>query len=187
MYGFNLSTHTYTSNTVKIVIYLSLFSVTAFFSIYNYFSYQAVNHSLDQSKIEINKLNSEVASLNKEMKEKIGHINLSDSKEMKKLSDKIDFVNSIIYENNFSWSELFFSLEKASPGDVSITSIKPSYASMKITLLGLAKHSKDIAAFVENLEGTSFIKKSYLLGESEELVDRKYRALSFQIEAEGNF
>ncbi|MDH3973840.1 MAG: PilN domain-containing protein [Deltaproteobacteria bacterium] len=121
------------------------------------------------------------------MKEKVGDIDLNDEKGIKKLSAKIDFLNAVIYENNFSWSELFYSLEKASPRNVSIHSVKPSYESRKIKIAGLAKKSKDVATLVDNLEKTSFIKKSFLLGESEEIIEKRYRALSFNIEAEGDF
>lgn len=164
-----------------------LFLIIVGFSLYNYFDYLDVNRRLDKSGIEVDKLNEVVVSLKKEMKEKIGNENLNDEKAVNKISEKIEFINGVIYEKNFSWSELFYSLEKASPKNISITSIKPSYESKKITISGLAKHSKDIATLVDNLKGTSFIKKSYLLKEGEKIIDKKYKALSFDIEAVGDF
>lgn len=187
MYGFNLSTYSFTSTTVKGISYFLLFTLVTVFTVYNYFGYKSVNLRLGQSKIEVEKLGKDISTLKKEMSEQIGDIDFSDDKGIKKLSAKIDFLNAVIYENNFSWSELFYSLEKASPRNISITSIKPSYESRKITISGLAKSSKDIATLVANLKGTSFIKKSYLLKESEKVIDKKYTALSFDIEAEGNF
>jgi len=187
MYGFNLSTYTFTNPFVKGMIYALLFIATLIFSLYNYSDSKAVHERLSQSSVEIKKLKVEISSLKKVTKEKVGDIDLNDKKGIEKLSAKIDFINSIIYENNFSWSELFYSLEKASPKNISITSIKPSYDSRKITISGMAKYSRDIATLVENLKGTSFIKKSYLMGESEKLIDKKYPIHSFDIEAEGAF
>lgn len=187
MYGFNLSTYSYTNGNIKAVLYILLFLITITFSIYNYKDYIAVEARVAGTLVQIENLKKDMTVLKKDMKEKVGNVALGDKKGRAKLSEKIEFLNAVIAENRFSWSELFYSLEKASPYNLSITSIKPSYASKKITISGVAKYSKDVALLVENLQGTTFIQKSFLIRESEKIIDKRYKTISFDIEAEGVF
>ena len=105
----------------------------------------------------------------------------------KDLKERVEKINDLLKQKSFSWSELFYSLEKAIPRGVSIIDIKPSYKSKRININGVAKSLELVTALVDNLQNTKYIKKSFLAKEEKVLINEINEAVSFQIIAEGEF
>ncbi len=188
MTGFNISTYYYTDKRISISLYLFFTLIILIQSIYSYISYVDSDKDLLQSLKDVERVRHEIFLLKKESlgnKQYTDHARIS--KDIKETEEIVSYINNIIEQKNFSWSELLFSLEKAAPKDISITSIKPSYNSKRISITGLAKNLKTVTQLVDNLNNTKYIKKSFLTNEQKVLIDNKYNAISFEIVSEGNF
>ncbi len=186
--GFNLSTYRYTDRRISFLL-RSLFLLAALlFSIYNYRTFAATAERARKLSDNLDGIRNEISLMKRELAEsRRGKGREGAGKEIEMLSAKIKRINAILERKGFSWSEFLYSLEKASPRDVSIIRIKPSYEERKIRLSGLAKGLNGITTFLDNLQDTEYIRRSYLVKEEAVLIDKKHPAVSFEIEAEGKF
>ncbi|MDT8316409.1 MAG: PilN domain-containing protein [bacterium] len=119
-----------------------------------------------------------------------GKTGLSKTDSVKKaeiMAKEINNINAVIKKKSFSWSELFYSIEKATPKGVSIEAIKPNYNTRKVTINGVALNLGDITNFVDNLKDRPYIKNGFLVSEQESLNKQKKMVLSFVIAADGDF
>jgi len=162
--------------------------IALFFSIYNLNSYLFLNKDLARTSTEIARLNHEITLV----KQKIGEQNKvwQDDKgagNAEYYEKKVGAINSILERRGFLWSEFLLSLENVAPDGVSITRIEPSYGDKKIRISGLAKGFDQVSSLIDNLGSSAYIKKSFLLKESAVMIDKKFPALSFDIESEGTF
>ena len=188
MTGFNLSTYKYTNQKISYLVQIVICIVIILFSLFNYRSHLLLSESLQQSDGDVSKLKEEITLLKKDVYSSAeGKDAISASKKIEGLKKSIEGINAILEKKGFSWSELLYSLEKASPRNVSITAIRPSYASKRIKISGQAKSLSKVTALVDNLQDTTYIKKSILLQESARLIDKKFPVIAFDIESEGNF
>lgn len=188
MIGFNLSTYYYTDRRITCLLLVLLSLAVASFSLYNYYSYLPLKENLRRSSGDVSRLRGEIALLKREAAERLREAGgKRGAREIDILSRKIEGINAILERKGFSWSELLYSLEKASNKNVSITRIRPSYGDKKVRLSGVAKGLSDITALLDNLQETEYIRKSYLMREEALLIDKKYPAVSFEIESEGKF
>ena len=114
MKGFNLATYSYTDKKVVIISYLILFLVVGLFSLYNFSSYSKSSAVGTRLLPELKSMNEELDSRQTELKGlKEGAASVKGLKKAEKLAKEIETINSIIERKAFSWSELFYSLEKA--------------------------------------------------------------------------
>lgn len=188
MTGFNLATYTYTNRRISLLLHIVLTAAIVLFSYYNYRSYRLQSETLADSGADISRLKNEIALLKKEALQKTGGKELiTVSKKIEALKKSVEGINAILERKGFSWSELFYSLEMAAPGDVSITGIKPSYENKRVRISGQAKSLSQVTTLVDNLQNTAFIKKTVLLKESVLLIDNKHPVISFEIESDGDF
>jgi Tfp pilus assembly protein PilN len=188
MNGFNLSTYSYTDKKVALAAYLITVFIVFIFSAYNVSSYLESMRNKDGLLNKVDSIRKEVSSLEINLSQKKAGLTKTDSvKEARKIAKVIDSINAVIKQKSFSWSELFYSLEKATPKGVSIEDIKPNYNAKKVTIRGVATRLKDITRFVDNLKDTAYIKNGFLVSEQESLNKKKQRVLSFEIAADGSF
>ena len=188
MTGFDLSTYKYTNRKISYLVQIVICIITILFSSYNYRSHLLLSESLQRSDADVSRLKHDITLLKKDAYSSTeGKGALSASKKIEGLKKSIDGINAILEKKGFSWSELFYSLEKASPRNVSIMGIKPSYVNKRIKISGQAKSLSQVTALVDNLQDTTYIKKSILLQESVRLIDKKHPVIVFDIESEGKF
>lgn len=188
MNGFNLSTYSYTDKKVAFVAYLSIVFVVAAFTSYNFNSYLESVRSEEGLLKKVDSIRKEVSLLEINLAQgKTGLAKTDSVKEAGNIVKEIDNINAVIKKKSFSWSEMFYSLEKAKPKGVSIENIKPNYNTKKVTIKGVAISLKDITSFVDNLKGTAYLKNGFLVSEKEVLNKKKKMVLSFIIDADGNF
>ncbi|MBE9503471.1 MAG: PilN domain-containing protein [Proteobacteria bacterium] len=188
MIGFNLSTYKYTNRKISYLLQIVVCVVIILFSSYNYRSHLLLSESLQQSDTDVSRLKNEITLLKKDVYSSAeGKDVISASKKIEGLKKSIEGINAILGKKGFSWSELFYSLEKASPRNVSIMGIKPSYSNKRIKISGQAKSLSQVTALVDNLQDTTYIKKSILLQESARLLDNRHPVIVFDIESEVNF
>lgn len=86
--------------------------------------------------------------------------------------------NAIIDQRTFSWTELFNRIETTLPGEVMITSVRPSVTveGISLSLVVVARRVEDIDTFMERLEGTGGF--AGLLSRQEEVTDQgMYKAV----------
>lgn len=188
MNGFNLSTYSYTDKKTALGAYLITVLIVFAFTAYNVSSYlesmrnkEGLLNKTDPIRKEVRQLEGNLAQ------KKIGLSNRDSVKEALKIAKEIDNLNTVIKKKSFSWSELFYSLEKATPKGVSIEAVKPNYNTKKVTIKGAALSLKDITIFVDNLKDRAYIKNGFLVSEQESLNKEKKRVLSFSISADGDF
>lgn len=181
--GFNLSTYWYCDKGLQYSLYLLLSILVLLFTYVNYQSFtahdsekMALASKLESTKAELTKLKTESSPAPEG-----AEITLESA------AKKVVEINKILKRNAFSWSELLYSLESASPAGISIKRIKPSYMDKKIRISGVAKGLGSITDLVENLKESKYIKSSFLLRQDIEVIDNRHPAITFEIEAEGVF
>ena len=188
MNGFNLSTYSYTDRETAFGAYLIATLIVFIFSAYNVSSYIESIRNEDQLANKVDSIRKEVSLLEIKLAQKKTGLSKTDSvKKAGKIAKEIDNINAVIKQKSFSWSELFYSLEKATPKGISIEDVKPNYTAKKVTIRGVAIRLKDITKFVDNLKDTAYIKNGFLVSEQEALNKKKQRVLSFEIAADGSF
>ena len=188
MKGFNLSTYSYTDRTTAFGAYLITLLIVFVFTAYNVSSYLESMRNKEGLLNKVDSIRKEVSLLEIDLSQKKTGISKIDSvKEARNLAKEINNINAIIKKKSFSWSELFYSLEKVTPKGVSIEVVKPNYNTKKVTIKGAALRLKDITNFVDNLKDTAYIKNGFLVSEQESLNKEKKRVLSFVIIADGDF
>ena len=188
MNGFNLSTYSYTDKKVALAAYLISAFIVFIFTIYNVSSYFESMRNKDGLFNKVGSIRKEVSLLEINLaQKKTGLLKTDSAKEAGKIAKEIDNINAVIKQKSFSWSELFYSLEKATPKRISIEDIKPNYNAKKVTIKGVARRLKDITKFVDNLKDTAYLKNGFLVSEQEALDKKKQRVLSFEIAADGSF
>ena len=188
MKGFNLSTYSYTDSKTAFGAYLATFIIVFIFTAYNVNSYLASMRNKEELINKIDSISKEVRQLESDLSHKKTGLSKTDSvKEALKVAKEIDNINAIIKKKSFSWSELFYSVEKVTPKGVSIEALRPNYDEGKLAIKGAALNLKDITSFVDNLKHSGYIKNSFLVSEQEALNKGKRLVLSFEIAAEGDF
>ncbi len=186
MKRFNLSTYYYTDKRISYTAHILLALAAIVLSLFNYSSFATQGERLQEAQTNLSRVKDDISLLRKDFS-KYSVTKGSGAKETEKIIKRVKGINAILEKKSFSWSELLYSLEKASPKDVSIERIKPSYKTKKVRISGVAKGIEDVAEFINNLDGSDYIKKSFLLSESTKLVNKKYPAIAFEIDAEGDF
>ncbi len=188
MNGFNLSTYSYTDRRLALTAYLITTLIVFIFTAYNVGSYLESRRNKDGLLNKLVSIRKEVSLLEIDLSQKKTGLSKTGSvKEAGKIAKEIDNINALIEQKSFSWSELFYCLEKATPKGVSIENIKPNYDAKKVTIKGVARRLKDITKFVDNLKDTAYLKNGFLVSEQESLNKKKQRVLSFEIAADGSF
>ena len=188
MTRFNLATYVYTERRIAYALYLLLSLALLSWGYYGVSSYAEARRQYRDLSSDRERRAAEVASLRKELSTLGAAVSSrGDGKAQEKLVHAAERINSILEQKAFSWSELFYALETASPKGVSIRGIKPSYDARKISIRGAAKDLQDVTELMDRLQGTPYIKKTFLLREGEELIDQAYPVISFEIDAEGDF
>lgn len=188
MNGFNLSTYSYTERKTALGTYLIAVLIVFAFTAYNVSSYMESMRNKEGLLSKVVSVRKEVRQLEINVAQKKAGLSKTDSvKEALKVAKEIDNLNTVIKKKSFSWSEFFYSLEKATPKGVSIEAVKPNYNARKVTIKGAALSLKDITSFVDNLKDRAYIKNGFLVSEQESLNKEKKRVLSFSISADGDF
>ncbi len=188
MISFNLATYEYTDKRVALLIAVFISCTLVLFAGYNYIVYEKSKVQSDRALKEVKKIQKDISLIKKQIEEsKKGKDSAIGGRYEEKLSDKILWLNEIIGRKAFSWSQLLYSLEKASPPRIAIKTIRPNFSGKKIRIIGQAKDVAAITTFVDSLQGTKYITKSFLLKENIVIVEKKYEAVDFEIECEGNF
>jgi len=181
--GFNLSTYRYSDRELQYSLYLSLLLLVLLFTYVNYQSFTALDSEKLALSGKLQGIRTELAKLKTESSPDLEDAGPG----LESAAKKAEEINKILKRNAFSWSELLYSLESASPGGVSIKRIKPSYRDKTIRISGVAKDLVSITDLVENLKESRYIKSSFLLRQDIEVIDNRHPAISFEIEAEGVF
>ena len=185
---FNLATYEYTDKRATFLAALVFSLLLIVFAGYNYTAYESVRAQSARAMEEVEELRGEISALKKKMQESKNTMNGVEQRSYeKKLQSKIEWLNDVIGRKEFSWSRMLYSLEKAAPSRLSVKTIRPNFSGNKINIAGEAKAVAAVTTFVDSLQGTEYIKKSFLLKENLVLIDKKYEAVSFEIECEGNF
>ncbi|MCK4738386.1 MAG: PilN domain-containing protein [Deltaproteobacteria bacterium] len=83
------------------------------------------------------------------------------------LKNEVEFINGIIYEETFSWTELLSNIESSLPKRVFIVQISPTFRDSKVRISGMAKTKQNVLDFVEALSNSSRFKNVFLLKHSE--------------------
>ncbi len=188
MNGFNLSTYSYTDRRLALAAVVITTCIVFIFAAYNLSAYLESIGNKDRLLNKVVSIRKEVNLLEIDLSQKKTGLSKTDSvKEAGKIAKEIDTINAVIKQKSFSWSELFYCLEKATPKGVSIEDIKPNYDAKKVTIKGVGRRLKDITKFVDNLKDTVYVKNGFLVSEQESLNKKKQRVLSFEIAADGSF
>jgi Tfp pilus assembly protein PilN len=84
-----------------------------------------------------------------------------------KLSDRAAYLNSIIDESSFSWTQMFMDLERVKPGGVRLLSISPKMikGNMEVRLRVGASSDEAKLKFLRALEGSKAFGKVILLSD----------------------
>ena len=84
-----------------------------------------------------------------------------------RLSDRAAFLNSIIDESSFSWTQMFMDLERVKPGGVRVLSISPKMVkgNMEVKLKVGASSDEAKLKFLRALEGSKAFSRVVLLSE----------------------
>jgi Tfp pilus assembly protein PilN len=80
-----------------------------------------------------------------------------DPKQIESTAGEAHEANDLIDRRTFSWTDLFNRFETTLPPDVRITSVRPQVdrnTGTQLTITVVARGVDDVAAFMENLEGT---------------------------------
>ena len=188
MNGFNLSTYSYTDRKTALGAYLITVLIIFAFTAYNVSSYLESIRNKEGLLSKVDSIRKGVSQLESDLSQKKAGLSKTGSvKEALKVAKEIDNLNTVLKKKSFSWSEFFYSLEKATPKGVSIEAVKPNYNARKVTITGVALRLKDITSFVDNLKDTEYMKNGFLVSEQESLNKEKKRVLSFEIAADGDF
>lgn len=187
MTGFNLSTYRYADRRITITLYFLLSACVIFFGSYNYISYNGLRKDRAAINSDVVHVKSEIAGSKEKLNKTLSDFDKKVLNDAVLYRKEIEGINLVLERKVFSWSEILYSLEKVIPENVSITKIQPNYEKKKIKIMGISKRLKEITTLVDNLRDIPYIKDSLLLKEETELVNRKYPAISFEIESEGKF
>ena len=184
MTGFNLSTYYYTDKRIAYPLFFFLILLVVAFTLYNVMAWRRLALDMEQTALRVSEIKKQLSLLKKEV-EQTGKA-IGTKKERESLARRVFDINAILERKSFSWSELLYSLERASPRDVSITRVKPSYETKRVRISGLAKSLNDVTALVDNLRDTTYIKKSFLLKQGAARIGKKkHPAVTFEIISEG--
>ena len=188
MISFNLATYEYTDKRITLLAAVVLSLILILFAGYNYRAYEQSKVQSARVMDEVEKLRRNVSDIKKQIEEhRKGKEGAGGRRYAEKLSGKVAWLNEIIDRKSFSWSQLLYSLEEATPPRIAITAIKPLFSAKKIKVSGQAKDVAAVTTFVDSLQGRKYIKKSFLLKENIVAVEKIYEAVDFDIECEGDF
>ena len=188
MNGFNLSTYSYTDKKLALSAYLLTAFIVLMFTAYNLSSYLEAITDKDRLLNKLDLVRKELSLIELNLSQEKADLAKTNSVHLAgEAAKEIDNINALIEKKSFSWSELFYCIEKATPKGVSIEAIKPNYTTKKVTIKGVALRLKDITKFVDNLKDTKYVKNGFLVSEQESLNKKKQRVLAFEIAADGSF
>ncbi|MBE9537044.1 MAG: hypothetical protein IMF07_07655, partial [Proteobacteria bacterium] len=143
--GFNLSTYWYSDRGLQYSLYLLLPLLVLLFTYVNYQSFAALNSEKMALSSKLQSASSELIKLKADSGPALDDLEAT----LDSAAKKAEEINKILKRNAFSWSELLYSLESASPAGISIKRIKPSYKDKKIRISGVAKGLVSITDLVE--------------------------------------
>jgi len=99
--------------------------------------------------------------------------------QLKELSARTGFANSLIEKKSTNWLALLDSLEEVVPTGVALTAINPKQG--QVMLNGVARSFANLRLFVENLEHSRNFSEVYLLSQSETKVGLTQQGISFAV------
>src|SRR3954470_21153820 len=100
--------------------------------------------------------------------------------------DAAQEANALIDQRTFSWTEFFNQIEGTIPPDVMLTSVRPSFKDgiTRVTMIVLARQTRDIDEFIEKLEATGFFED--LVPASSEMTEDGLRRATIESVYVGN-
>jgi hypothetical protein len=108
-----------------------------------------------------------------------------DRPENQDVRDQLGFWNDVIYQKEFSWTQLFSDLEKIMPGRTYVISVQPSFTKehrLKLDLMiGGEKHDNAVE-LVRKMEGSDRFRFPSLKGELVKTTQGKAPIVQFDIE-----
>ncbi len=108
-----------------------------------------------------------------------------DRPENQDVRDQLAFWNDVIYQKEFSWTQLFSDLEKIMPGRTYVISVQPSFTKerrLKLELtIGGEKHENAVE-LVRKMEGSERFRFPSLKGELVKVNQSKQSIVQFDIE-----
>jgi hypothetical protein len=131
---------------------------------------------------EIDARQREIAAVEQERKR---NQSVLDRPENQDVRDQLGFWNDVIYQKEFSWTQLFSDLEKIMPGRTYVISVQPSFTKerrLKLDLMiGGEKHDNAVE-LVRKMEASERFRFPSLKGEQVKTSQGKSSIVQFDIE-----
>jgi hypothetical protein len=131
---------------------------------------------------EIDARQREIAAVEQERKR---NQSVLDRPENQDVRDQLGFWNDVIYQKEFSWTQLFSDLEKIMPGRTYVISVQPSFTKerrLKLDLMiGGEKHDNAVE-LVRKMEASERFRFPSLKGEQVKTSQGKPSIVQFDIE-----
>jgi type IV pilus assembly protein PilN len=149
----NLSTSPFVNNRkffgIVTLLLLLLLGVSYWnFSHYRtaHFRREQVNHLLSHNQLMIERLEREQQAI-------MARLQRADTSQF---LDLVDYINSLIKQRTFSWTRLLNDLEKLTPANLQIVSIRPLIVGNEIgiEITANGRSSQDYIEFISNLESS---------------------------------
>jgi type IV pilus assembly protein PilN len=105
---------------------------------------------------------------------------------LKLLIDEVEYINSVIERETFSWTVLLTGLEASVPPNISIVQISPEFKNKTVMVSGMARSMNDVLKFVDELGRSKHFMDVFLLRHKETIVKKGTpgkRFVSFGISA----
>lgn len=101
--------------------------------------------------------------------------------QLKELTEKIAFANSLIDKKSTNWLSLLDRLEEVVPAGVALTGIAPDPGSQQLNITGVARSFENVRALLENMEQSKNFSEVYLMSHGETKVGLTQRGVSFSV------
>lgn len=155
----NLALGKYKREGVRSELYIVLFLIGALLTIYNGYKYFTLSG-------DVTVLVEKVSVLDSKLKEEVVSLKIN-PKDIGKLKDEINVLNTIIIKENFEWTTLLDRLERTVPSRVVVEKISPNFSNKRISITGNGTDFQKVLTFVENLGKSKYFSDAILLSHSE--------------------
>jgi len=101
--------------------------------------------------------------------------------QLKALSGRIAFANTLIDKKAYNWLSLLDRLEEVVPTGVSLIQIEPDPRQQQLKIAGAARSFANLRSFLENMEQSKNFSEVYLLAQTDTKVGATQTGINFTV------
>jgi Tfp pilus assembly protein PilN len=148
----NLSSSPYRNDTPLWVALLSLAGLAIGFTAYNSWGFATAKETTDRLNAELTGHRQNMERIKQESEQITKQLSTIDRD---LYATQVEFVNEILSQRNFSWTEMFNALEDVVPWSVRLTSVRPLFEGDRVAIQvsGVANNFQALLSLQEQVEG----------------------------------